>query len=164
LLEYRSVSSDIETQNLASFPGIGRLTIGSRKNTRFFELDDTPGPAMPHQATVQSPAIRIRTRVDPPEHDRLPGPGTYDPDYPRPRPKSVLAIGKGASRSDIWSSIVVSPPPGAYDPTPPLPKVKRWATRLRTTKPLPVIPLRRGGRQDDAQQAPDEKLNRSRSP
>ncbi|KAK8866254.1 hypothetical protein M9Y10_009213 [Tritrichomonas musculus] len=108
-------------------------------------ISKTPGPSMPQPETLPSNPIKIG--VKPKQFDKeniSPGPASYNPQSSEPT-KNVFSMKNSHSKREVSIFTPTSdvPGPGSYDPTPPLQRPKRWASRLKNIKPIPVIQLKR---------------------
>lgn len=108
-------------------------------------LSKTPGPSMPQPETLPPNPIKIGVKLKQSNYENIsPGPACYHPKNPE---RALLSSSMKNSHSkrevSIFSPVSDVPGPGSYDPTPPLQRPKRWASRLRNIKPLPVCQLKR---------------------
>ncbi|OHT13316.1 hypothetical protein TRFO_16512 [Tritrichomonas foetus] len=120
-------------------------TIGNRKETKFYDLPKTPGPMAPLSETLPPTPIKIgnRYRHEDPQ-STIPGPGAYNNEaYKERLIGGVNMKTSKAPRDSIWQPVSDVPGPGSYDPTPPTDPPKRWASRLRNVRPIPVTQLKR---------------------
>lgn len=116
---------------------------GSSKTSN--SLSKTPGPSMPQPETLPSNPIKIGVKLKQSNYESIsPGPASYNPKNSESI-QNVVSMKNSHSKREvsIFSPVSDVPGPGSYDPTPPLQRPKRWASRLKNIKPIPVIQLKR---------------------
>ena len=131
-MDYRTITSNIETPCLRSYPKISRKTIGVKLDTNHWPGADSPSCCYTLPQAMEKPKIKIGTR--PSERVRLvtPGPGHYSPRVVTTSAKMVT-MPKHSVR-DLFGSSVKNPGPGQYDVNRDLGPKEPWKGALRPIK------------------------------
>lgn len=115
------------------------------------QTPETPAPSMPQPETLPRNPITIGLKTQISFNENLsPGPARYSTHITDPV-KLVIPMKTSHSKREVscFSPHSDIPGPGAYNPFPSAPKPKRWASKLRNIKPLPVAQLKRTIRQNE---------------
>lgn len=151
-----SETSGLDFHYVPSFRPTRTTTIGQRGQLKFYESPDTPGPALPQETILPPIEIKIGQRREGKICDEnIPGPGQY---VPQEVTKTIpLKLESRPKRPNLWGKLPENPGPGAYDVGVPVEPPKRWASRLRNCKPMPVMQLKRTLNRNSSSQAAFQK-------
>ncbi|OHT04878.1 hypothetical protein TRFO_27553 [Tritrichomonas foetus] len=119
-------------------------SIGSRKKLKYFDNPKTPGPSMPQPETLPKNPIIIGLKLKAIEDTTLPGPASYCiKENIKPNLVVSMKNDKTKRESFFTSKSEPGPGPGTYNPYPEIQRPKRWASKLRNVKSIPVAQLKR---------------------
>lgn len=127
---YKTITSQLETPNLRSFPKIRRSTISNTGHGLFYYPVEGPDVMYDVKTTTLDRGCTIGKRYYP-RPPQTPGPGQYET---RTKVTPKFATLPKQSKQDLWS-VSDSPGPGQYNVTPPIKRAPRWFSRRRITAP-----------------------------
>lgn len=130
--DYRTITSDIETPCLRSFPKISQKTIGIKLDTGYLMSSNNPSCCYTLPPAMEKPKIKIGNRPSERVGIVTPGPGHYSPRIVTTSAK-LVTLSKNSSR-DLFGSEVISPGPCQYNISRDLGPNESWKGALRPIK------------------------------